>query len=81
VVKNVTEYRSLARSYTVVALQRIAGLSQNAESEQIRLEASKTLLDRGWGVANQKLEHSTEDGKAFEIVLRHITEGSKAPQK
>ena len=80
-VKTTAEFRSLARSHTEVALQRIAGLSQNAESEAIRLEASKTLLDRGWGSINQKHEHSTEDGKAFEIILRHIHEGVKAPQK
>jgi len=79
--KRQVDLRSLARAYTESAVRRIEGLAEKATSEGVRLEANKILLDRGWGKPANTTEVTGKDGEAFEIVLRHITEGSKAPQK
>ena len=75
------DLKSLARTYTESAVRRIEGLAEKAASEGVRLEANKILLDRGWGKPASMTEVTGKDGQAFEIILRHITEGSKAPQK
>lgn len=41
----------LARQYTQEAVQKLAKLMRTAESQTVQLEATKALLDRGWGKA------------------------------
>jgi hypothetical protein len=72
--------KSLARGYTDIAIKTVGGLAINAESESVRLEANRLLLERGWGRAPQP--HTGEHGEGeIRITVRHITEGKKAPQK
>ena len=73
--------RSLARAHTEAAVNRIAGLAEKAQSESVRLDANKALLDRGWGAPTTKLG-SGEDGTGpLEFIVRQIMEGSKPPKK
>ena len=41
------------------------------------------LFDRGWGKVTQEVKHTGtgESGRAFEIIIRHITEGVTAPKR
>jgi hypothetical protein len=54
-----TEIKSLARSYTELAIQTLAGITQNGTSESARVAAASILLDRGWGKAEQRIESDT----------------------
>ena len=71
----------MCRSFTESAVRRIEGLAEKATSEGVRLEANKILLERGWGKPASTTEVTGKDGEPLEIILRHITEGVKAPQK
>ena len=48
-----TDLRSLARSYTELAVQTLAGIAQNGQNEGARVSAATSLLDRGWGKPTQ----------------------------
>jgi hypothetical protein len=50
------DIRSLARSYTDLAISTLAGIAQNGEQESARVAAANSLLDRGWGKAPQELK-------------------------
>jgi hypothetical protein len=50
------ELRDLARTYTNDALETLAGIAQNGESEAARVQASVALLDRAWGKPRQSIE-------------------------
>jgi hypothetical protein len=63
--KTPSDIRSLARSYTELAIQTLAGVAQNGQSENAKVSASVALLDRGWGKAAQPIENG-ENG-AFVI--------------
>lgn len=60
--KSLTEIRSLARSYTEMAIQTLAGIAQNGEQEAARVRAAEALLDRGWGKATQPISGDEEMG-------------------
>lgn len=52
-----TEIKSLARSHTDAALKTLVGvMNQNDAPPAARVAAANSLLDRGWGKAEQKLE-------------------------
>jgi hypothetical protein len=59
------DLRSLARSHTEMALRKICGLAQNAESEAVQLAACALILERGWGRAVP----SMEDGENSNITI------------
>jgi len=71
----------LARAYTESCIKRIEGLAEKAQSENVRLDANKALLDRGWGRPKETTEISGPDGEQLAFVFRHIQEGSKPPKK
>ena len=75
------DLRSLARSHTETCVNRIEGLARNATSEAVRMDANRYLLERGWGKPASTTEVTGKDGQTLEIILRHINEGTKAPQK
>lgn len=51
------EIRSLARQHTETALKTLASImNDNAAPPPARVAAANSLLDRGWGKAEQKLE-------------------------
>lgn len=56
------DIRSLARSYTEMAIQTLAGIAQNGEQEAARVRAAEALLDRGWGKPTQPVDGDGEGG-------------------
>ena len=50
------ELRDLARTYTQDALDTLAKIAQQGESESARVQASVALLDRAWGKPRQSIE-------------------------
>jgi hypothetical protein len=60
--KSLTEIRSLARSYTEMAIQALAGVAQNGQSESARVAAAEALLSRGWGKPSQPVDGDGEGG-------------------
>ena len=61
-----TDIRSLARSYTDLAIQTLAGIAQNGQSESARVAASESLLNRGWG---KPVQPHDGDGEGGPIVM------------
>jgi len=64
------DLKSLARSYTEVAVQTLAGISKDGEQEAARVSASIALLDRGWGKPNQP--HDAKVDGELRIVIRKM---------
>jgi hypothetical protein len=60
------DIRSLARSYTEMAIQSLAGIAQNSPSDSAKVQACEALLNRGWGKAAQPIENG-ENG-AFVVT-------------
>lgn len=56
------DIRSLARSYTEMAIQTLAGIAQNGEQESARVRAAEALLDRGWGKPTQPVDGDGDGG-------------------
>jgi hypothetical protein len=54
----------LAQQYTAEALERLADLMRNAESEQARVAAIRELLDRGHGRPTQPIADEDDGSKA-----------------
>lgn len=68
------EIKSLARSYSEVAIQTLSGVAKDGANESARVAAAVALLDRGWGKCAQPV--TGPDGEtALEITLRQIMEG------
>jgi len=67
---------TLARSFTDMAVNTLAGVAQNGESESARVSAAAQLLDRGWGKAAQPItgKGGEED---IRVTIRTIIEGKK----
>jgi hypothetical protein len=57
-----TEIKSLARSYTELAIQTLAGIIQNGTQDSARVSAAQVLLDRGWGKATQPIDGDGDGG-------------------
>ena len=62
------ELRDLARTYTNDALETLAHIAQNGESEAARVQASVALLDRAWGKPRQSVETDMNS----EIEIRFV---------
>jgi hypothetical protein len=60
--KSLTEIRSLARSYTEMAIQTLAGVAQNGQSESARVAAAEAILSRGWGKPSQPVDGDGDGG-------------------
>jgi hypothetical protein len=60
--KTPTDIRSLARSYTEMAIQTLAGVAQNGQSESARVAAAEAILSRGWGKPTQPVDGDGEGG-------------------
>lgn len=55
--KAITEIRSLARSHTEKALNVLVGIMGNVDAPAAaRVQAANSILDRGWGKPDQKIE-------------------------
>jgi hypothetical protein len=67
--KSVTQIRSLARSYTLTAINVLVGVMRAKDATAAaRVSAANAILDRGWGKATQPLENG-DDG-ALELIHR-----------
>ena len=74
--KTPADIRSLARAYTELSIQTLAGIARNSTSDQARVSAAQALLDRGWGKAPQS--HTGENGEGgIQVTIRHILDGSE----
>lgn len=80
--KKYIDLKSLARGYTQESIRAVGGLAKHATDEGVRLAANKLLMERGWGKPSQEIKHvgAAEDG-SHTIVIRHVTDGVKAPKK
>jgi len=68
----------MCRAYTESAVRRIEGLAENGASEQVRLDANRYLLERGWGSVTQKHKHSgDEEGLPLRVNLVYRTRERK----
>jgi hypothetical protein len=52
------EVETLARIYTVEALETLADLMRNGVSDNVRMAAANALLNRGWGLPRQAIDGS-----------------------
>ena len=52
------EVETLARTYTVEALETLADLMRNSSSDNVRAAAANALLNRGWGLPRQAIDGS-----------------------
>ena len=74
------DIRSLARQWTDAAIQSLAGIATNGQSETARVAACVALLDRGWGRAPQS--HTGENGDGdIRVTIRHIVQQIPKPIK
>ena len=64
------DVRSLARAYTNLSVQSLAGIVQNGESEAARVSAAIHLLDRGWGKPKED-KNLTISGEV-RVILRRM---------
>jgi hypothetical protein len=69
----ITDIRSLARSYTELALRTLAGIAQHGTNESAQVAASVALLDRGWGKPTATIGNS--DGE-IRVIVRQIIRGA-----
>ena len=67
--KSITEIKSLARSYTEMAIQTLAGIAQNGTSEPARVAAANSLIDRGWGKPAQPHDGDGDGGPMQLVVM------------
>src|SRR6516162_9900873 len=72
-VKSVPDVRSLARSYSALAVNTLAGIARSPKCPAAaRVSAAVALLDRGYGRPPQ--EHSTEDDGEIHVVIRQLVQ-------
>jgi len=54
--KTPTEIKSLARVHTAAAIKCLVGIMKNSTSDPAKVAAANSLIDRGWGKAEVRLE-------------------------
>jgi hypothetical protein len=63
----------LARSYTALAVNTLAGIARSSKCPAAaRVAASIALLDRGYGKPPQ--EHAAEGGGEIQVIIRQLVE-------
>ena len=69
----------MARAYTNVSMQTLGNwVNGDGVDPEIKMQAIKVLLDRGWGRPAQTHQHTGADGaNEITVVLRTIVEGKK----
>ncbi|WP_063776781.1 hypothetical protein [Microvirga massiliensis] len=73
------EVETLARTYTVEALETLADLMRNSSSDNIRAAVANALLNRGWGLPRQAIGgslavHPAEIKAVEEMSLAELNE-------
>jgi hypothetical protein len=75
-VKTLPDVRSLARSYTALAVNTLAGIARSPKCPPAaRVAASIALLDRGYGRPPQ--DHTGDDSE-IRVTIRHIGPGGES---
>lgn len=70
--KTTIELKGMAQEYTQQALQTLAHVMVNGESEQARVGAANALLDRGYGRPSQALDVTADVKSAINVIERRI---------
>jgi hypothetical protein len=77
-VKTLVDVRSLARSYTTLAVNTLAGIARSPKCPAAsRVQASIALLDRGFGRPTSENEESQNE---IRVIIRHIVEPLGSPK-
>jgi hypothetical protein len=77
-VKTLVDVRSLARSYSTLAVNTLAGIARSPKCPPAaRVTAAIALLDRGYGKPPQ--DHTGDDGGDILVTIRHIVEPRGEP--
>jgi hypothetical protein len=66
----------LARTYTPLAIRRLAEIARDSENENAVVSACGVLLDRGWGKAPQAVTGEGGEG-SIQVIVRHIIAGTR----
>lgn len=61
-LKRQARIRDLAKEYATVAIEALADILQNGESDAARVSAANSILDRGFGKPVQSMEVTNPDG-------------------
>ncbi len=78
-VKSMPDARSLARSYTKLAVNTLAGLARSPKvAAQVRAAAAEALLDRGWG---RPTAEPGEGGGELVVVIRQLVAPTSEPRQ
>jgi hypothetical protein len=72
--KKIIDIRSLARAHTATCIRTLAGIvRQRSAPPSARVFAANSLLDRGWGKAEQV--HSGDgNGGPIQVIIRQVLE-------
>ena len=70
--KGVTTIRDLARQHSDAAIEVLIRLAKSGKSEQARISAANSILDRAWGKAPQAV---TGEGGEGPVEHRHDLSG------
>jgi hypothetical protein len=67
------EVETLARTYTVEALETLADLMRNGASDNVRMAAANALLNRGWGLPRQAIDGSLAIAPAPQKLINQMS--------
>lgn len=71
--KATANVKALARAYTEEAIETLAEIMRDGDSDKARAAAAKELLDRGHGRPVQAI--TGEDGGPITVVIRKFADG------
>lgn len=70
--KDLREVIHLARSHTVTAINALAEIAGNGDSEAARISASEALLNRAWGKPKDTVELTGSEGAPLGLVVKIV---------
>lgn len=79
--KSTAEIKAIASKYTPRALEVLAHLMENAQSEQARVAAANALLDRGHGKPHQTMDVKLDTFSAILDKANEIERGAEQAAK
>jgi hypothetical protein len=68
--KVTADVKLAAQAYTAEALKTLADIMHNGQSEQARVAASNSLLDRAWGKPGQAMTVAGDAANPMRIAFR-----------
>jgi hypothetical protein len=77
--KTTADIRSLAREHTALCIRTLAHIVRSPKApEGARVVAANSLLDRGWGKAEQV--HAGPDGGPIRVIIRQVIDNVEEDQ-